>query len=307
LCTRRSCVLPDVTIRDATRADAAAIADLLNAHSLALFGELDLTAATVESWFELPRVVWFGIAERGEEIVGYADVQQSEERADVDARVVADAAALPLLQSCVENARPDAPVWGYASSTDEAVALAYRALEFTVIRHSFTMRIELTDESAAPEWPADIEVLPWRDGDDPAFHAALQETFADHFGFSATAYGEWLHSIDAQPHTDRSLWYLARAGDEVAAVAQCSWHDSGDRTFGVVHELGVCSPWRRRGLGLALLRHLFAEFRARGATRVGLGVDAENTSGAVRLYERAGMSQVRRNDTWELDVSGRGQ
>ena len=48
-------------------------------------------------------------------------------------------------------------------------------------------------------------------------------------------------------------------------------------------------PWRRRGLGLALLLHSFRDFAARGATRVGLGVDAENTTGAVGLYERAGM------------------
>lgn len=301
MCTRRSCALPDLTVRDATRADAAAIADLLNAHSLALFGELDLTAATVESWFELPRVVWFGLVERDGEVVGYADVQQNEERADVDARVIADAVALPLLQGCVERARPDAPVWGYASSTDQAVAAAYRALGFAVIRHSFTMRIELDDEPAAPDWPVGVDVRPWRDGDDLAFHAALQETFEGHFGFRPVPYDEWLHSIDAQPHTDRSLWCLVWAGDEVAAVAQCSWHDSGDRTFGVVHELGVRAPWRRRGLGLGLLRHLFAEFRSRGATRVGLGVDAENATGAVRLYERAGMSQVRRNDTWELN------
>jgi len=44
---------------------------------------------------------------------------------------------------------------------------------------------------------------------------------------------------------------------------------------------------------------VFAEFARRGCTRVSLGVDAENTTGAVALYERAGMRQVRRNDTWE--------
>ena len=31
-----------------------------------------------------------------------------------------------------------------------------------------------------------------------------------------------------------------------------------------------------------------------------LGVDGENTTGAVRLYERAGMHVTRRYDTWEL-------
>jgi mycothiol synthase len=63
--------------------------------------------------------------------------------------------------------------------------------------------------------------------------------------------------------------------------------------------LGVRPRWRRRGLGLALLRHTFTEYHRRGHTRVGLGVDAENVSGAVRLYERAGMRVVRRHDTYE--------
>jgi ribosomal protein S18 acetylase RimI-like enzyme len=67
-----------------------------------------------------------------------------------------------------------------------------------------------------------------------------------------------------------------------------------------VNELGVRNPWRRRGLGLALLRHAFAELGRLGADRVGLGVDAENVTGALRLYERAGMHVTRRYDTWEL-------
>ena len=41
---------------------------------------------------------------------------------------------------------------------------------------------------------------------------------------------------------------------------------------------------------------LFAE---RGKRSAGLGVDAENTTGAVALYERVGMHAVRRSDTWE--------
>ena len=36
---------------------------------------------------------------------------------------------------------------------------------------------------------------------------------------------------------------------------------------------------------------------------VGLGVDGENTTGAVRLYERAGMHVVRRNDPYEKKLS----
>jgi hypothetical protein len=48
-------------------------------------------------------------------------------------------------------------------------------------------------------------------------------------------------------------------------------------------------------LGRALLRHTFAEFVSRGFRAVGLGVDAENATGAVQVYERAGMHVERTN------------
>ena len=58
---------------------------------------------------------------------------------------------------------------------------------------------------------------------------------------------------------------------------------------GWIGAIGVREPWRKRGLGLALLHHAFADWFRRGVTTVALGVDAENPTGATRLYERAGM------------------
>jgi ribosomal protein S18 acetylase RimI-like enzyme len=205
-----------------------------------------------------------------------------------------------LIQACIGRVAPARPVWGYASSNDEPTVEAYRAAGFEVIRHSFSMRIELDGGPPSPEWPQGIDVRSWREGDDPAFHAVLEDSFAEHFGFEPRPYEEWLQGLAARPETDRSLWHLAHMGDEVAGFVECSWHSSGDRTFGWIDELGVRSRWRRHGLGLALLRHAFRDLAERGATRVGLGVDAENATGAVRLYERAGMHVERRYDTWEL-------
>ncbi len=59
--------------------------------------------------------------------------------------------------------------------------------------------------------------------------------------------------------------------------------------MGWVGSLSVRRPWRRRGLGLALLLHSFHALQERGKARVGLGVDAQNLTGATRLYEKAGM------------------
>jgi mycothiol synthase len=61
----------------------------------------------------------------------------------------------------------------------------------------------------------------------------------------------------------------------------------------------VRRPWRRRGLGRALLQHSFVELHRRGYDRVGLGVGAESLTGANRLYESAGMQVVRQVDIFE--------
>ncbi len=56
---------------------------------------------------------------------------------------------------------------------------------------------------------------------------------------------------------------------------------------------------RGRGIGLALLQEAFRVFQARGERIVGLGVDTENATGALALYERAGMAVEESSDVWE--------
>jgi ribosomal protein S18 acetylase RimI-like enzyme len=72
--------------------------------------------------------------------------------------------------------------------------------------------------------------------------------------------------------------------------------------MGWVGTLGVRRPWRKRGLGLALLRYSFNEFYRRGIRKVGLGVDAQNLTGALRLYEGAGMHVHQTFDQYEKEL-----
>jgi ribosomal protein S18 acetylase RimI-like enzyme len=64
------------------------------------------------------------------------------------------------------------------------------------------------------------------------------------------------------------------------------------------------SDWRRRGIGEALLATVFAEFFRRGEHRVALGVDAENPTGATRLYERVGMRRFWEAVVYEKEIRG---
>ena len=68
---------------------------------------------------------------------------------------------------------------------------------------------------------------------------------------------------------------------------------------GWVGVLAVRHPWRRRGLARALLLESFGLFRSIGRQRAALGVDSENTTGAIALYQGVGMRATSRSDTWE--------
>jgi ribosomal protein S18 acetylase RimI-like enzyme len=101
---------------------------------------------------------------------------------------------------------------------------------------------------------------------------------------------------------DPALWFVASDGDEPVGVALCSV----DEGRGYVETLGVRPAWQGRGIGGALLRSAFAAFAERGLLDVDLGVDSENPTGAVGLYERAGMRATRRYDVFERRLTGSG-
>ena len=88
---------------------------------------------------------------------------------------------------------------------------------------------------------------------------------------------------------DPTLWCVVRAGDEIAAGTICTGDTYGG---GWVHALFTRRPWRKQGVGAALLGDSFGRFWERGEHSVGLGVDAASDTGAFRLYERAGMAPV---------------
>ena len=300
--------MAEVRIRRATREDAVAIAAVANAETQALYGEPDADAATVGGWFELPELGMF-VAEVDGRVAGYADVRRDEDgaRFPLDVRVhpelggrgVVEALVDALEQWASARAQPNALLRAFVAERDRTYRQEIERRGYELVRHSFTMEIDLPEAVDAPEWPAGLTVRTYDpDHDEVPVYEAVQESFADHWDFHPIPLETWRSFRDADPRFEPALWWVVEDDGEVAAVCLNGWSYTGDPTLGWIETLGVRRPWRRRGVALALLRHSFRDFAARGATRVGLGVDAENTTGAVRLYERAGMRPVRRQDQY---------
>jgi mycothiol synthase len=181
---------------------------------------------------------------------------------------------------------------------------AHRLLErhgYRVARYFWRMSIELPEVVDAPEPPIGIAIHPFRQGDAGPVHTAFEEAFSEHWGWVRRTFEDWAtHRLDPE-RFDPALWSVAVEGDEVVGALA----GAVDGNEGWVETLGVRVPWRGRGIGEALLRRSFATFSARGIRLVSLFVDAENETGATRLYERVGMSVRRRYDSFEKRLPGR--
>jgi len=157
---------------------------------------------------------------------------------------------------------------------------------FHPIRFSWRMEITLADAPQHVSWPNGVELRPYISGENNhTIYEAEDEAFTDHWGHNRTPYEKWEARRLKRENFDPSLWHVAWAGKEIAGFSLCRYRQG----IGWVGTLGVRRPWRKQGLGYALLLQSFAEFHKRGQNVIGLNVDASNPTGATRLYERAGM------------------
>jgi ribosomal protein S18 acetylase RimI-like enzyme len=199
-----------------------------------------------------------------------------------------------------------APRVGTYREADNSKRL-FEDMGYQHIRSSYHMQIDMDTPPAIPEWSAGITLRTFNpDVDLEAVYHAKTEAWRDHFGFIEepfeTGLQRFKYFMTDYEGFDPTLWFLAMDGNEVAGFCLCR-----DRTFespdvGYINLLGVRREWRKRGIGLALLRHAFGEFYRRGKRKAGLGVDAESLTGALRLYENAGMHMHQAFDLFEKEL-----
>jgi len=185
----------------------------------------------------------------------------------------------------------------------------FEDLGYRHIRSSYQMLIEMDAPVPEAEFPEGITLRTYNpEIDAEAVYRAEEDSFRDHFGYVEqpfeAGFKRFKHFVLGAKDFDPTLLFLAidESSREIAGINLCRPHSYDDPDMGWVGTLGVRRPWRKRGLGLALLRHSFNEFYQRGKRKVGLGVDAQNLTGALRLYENAGMHVHQAYDQYEKEL-----
>ena len=186
---------------------------------------------------------------------------------------------------------------------DEYRLKLYQRYGMEPMRHFFSMEIEFDTPPQAPEIPEGILIRPYDEATEvEKISQAYLDSFVDYFGFSGQSLEDTVtyvrHLIKNDPTYDPNLWLVAVAAEEIVGFSFCGGEMTEDPDKGHVNVFGVVRGWRKRGLGMALLKHSFVELHRQGSQRVSLTVDASNLTGATRLYEKAGMSIKERYDLY---------
>ena len=194
----------------------------------------------------------------------------------------------------IADGHPPGPKVARTNVTDaDAVReAAIRARGYEPIRHFYAMVRPTLDDLPDAPLPAGLDIRDVRPEDMQAIYEAEVEAFRDHWGFSEPGATERNRFFNDPVESDTSLWRVAWDGPQVAGMVRSYIHPEQNeqlgRKRGWVEHISVRRPWRQRGLARALIAASFPLLRERGMTEAGLGVDAQNESGAVGVYERCG-------------------
>lgn len=312
-----SSLASDLSSRRASKMDAAAIAALIVAvdRDLGLdpwVTKEDISEDLTDPDLDIENNTW--VVEEAGRVVGYGEIWNGAQEGiamEVQCWVAPShrgrGIGTYLVHETEEAARryaarrQEKPVLlrNFIPSVDEAAAAMLRARAYRPVRHFFHMAIDLDRVGEAPPPPEGITIRtldPERDA--RPLYELIEHAFSEHWNWTPMTFEAFWRRVADRDDFDPALSLIAtRDGDYVGA----SWNITKiDR--GWVQDLAVHESSRRQGLGEALLRHTFKLFKDRGWERVGLGLDAGNVTGALRLYERVGMYVTRQFDAYEKNV-----
>jgi mycothiol synthase len=230
--------------------------------------------------------------------IGGALLQFSEERLQQIATRLKAHGELPKDAPCLLD--------NFVSSSEVDRIKLLEQHGYTVARYAFDMVRPDLDNIPDLPLPPGVEIRPVEPGQMRQIWEASNEAFRDHWGYIPDPW-EQVESFMNDPDYDPSLLRVAWQSDQVAGMV-LSFIDKDQNEIyghkrGYTENICVRRPWRRQGLAKALIASSLLALKERGMTEAGLGVDAENTSGALHLYELMGFQVVKRNTIYRKPLT----
>lgn len=173
---------------------------------------------------------------------------------------------------------------------------------FKIERYFLAMERSLSETIPEPQLPEGFRLREVDSQEDAeVWVETFNQTFIDHWNHFELTLEAFKHKLDDPTYrSDLSLVAIA-PDDTMAAVCDCYVieKDGPGSKQGWISILGTRQSFRKRGLGGSILLTALQNFKAEGLDTVILYVDAENLSGATRLYESVGFRRVNTQIAYE--------
>jgi mycothiol synthase len=187
------------------------------------------------------------------------------------------------------------------SGAQESYASQREALErngFTLARYFFVMHRPLDEPLEEPTFPGGFTLSNVAEHPDIEKYVEMHNlAFIDHWGFHPMLPERRAHTLK-DPHYNPEGGLIALAPDGTfAAFCDCfidaDYNERAGKSEGWIGTLGTRRGYRKIGLGRAMLLAGLHWLKSQGLQTGVLDVDAENPTGALRLYESAGFHTVK--------------
>jgi ribosomal protein S18 acetylase RimI-like enzyme len=298
-----------VFVRQASLEDAELVLDIFNSEIAAvdpehgLFG-LDIAKHIIESpatnsptWLfsDDEESIPFGLANLN------PDLTAKEMEAALAVRA-GDARYPVLLDWCLAEAQRDYPDFRFQLEINQKHSENMQHLQdknFKNVRDYNSLRAPIAEGLLEPELPERVVIRTVdleNKKDLTDWHYVQQTSFAENFGFTPRDFETWLKRVKEDQFIPSDGVFLLYVQGKPSGFI---WTDDMDAFAlrGFISYVGVLKEHRGKGFGQALIAAALARFSRKGYDKAELGVDTQNSSNALRVYEKMGFTKV---STWVL-------
>jgi mycothiol synthase len=273
--------------------------------------ELDLAKDSISLWSG-GRMIGYGIAHVK---VAVVDVDRVNTEGTVDPEWRRQGLGATLMRWMIHRAgelhaatHPEAPgqVAAGANSSNVGADRMLRNLGFEDERYYFEMRRPLDQPVPDAPLPDGLELRSYDASYDEALREAHFEAFSDHWGWTPPTTEAWRsRSIGARSFRGKQSYYVVDGGT-IAAYVNCFEWEADTEATGVrdlyIGQVGSRRAYRGRGLARAALAKALTEGAQAGYQQASLGVDADNPTGALGLYESLGFTVHSKYVNYQLPI-----
>ena len=142
----------------------------------------------------------------------------------------------------------------------------------------------------------DLKLLTW----------LTNETFKEHYNWRPFTIEELRYFMDQEPHfKEQEHLFILSEGKPVGYVdvdIDQKYNKERNTRLGWILSIGVLKQNRLRGIGTRLMIEGMKVLKAKGMTEVMLGVDDQNPTKAIKLYEKVGFEAIRKEIAFQKNL-----